>query len=365
MEKLKEIEFDVRRYRVPGIYNNKYDHLFDQNRIFYGQGIYMTHKIDNLSIDKDVVTSVVHGTTDYNVKIKFLPNDEIDVSCECPYHKETNKYCKHIYATLIAVHMKDIREERIKEFHDNIDKTKKIMEDYSKLIEDNKQYLSILTKALLPSTPVTYLNKVKEMEEKFDPNKDNIVLNLAQESCWNLRSAIEHYNYLVDTIIEDKKEYEEEQKNKKDDTISFEFEIGPDSDELFNYLDDLMASQDLSVLEKAKKQLIKEGKPIDVIDKAINERKRRDKIALKNRVKDALKEGIHESIENRKRNKRYRKMIRRAIFSGLFFGLIGSSGSSNPDLNPWEQDYIDKGDYEPFQFEEEDLEDDDFYNEDD
>ena len=365
MEKLKEIEFDVKRYRVPGIYSNKYDHLFDQNRILFGQGIYMTHKIDNLSIDKDVVTSVVHGTKDYNVSIKFLPNDKIEVSCECPYHKETNIYCKHIYATLIAFYMKDIIKERIKEYHDNIDKIKKIMEDYSKLLENNKQYLSYSTKSFLPSTPFSYLNHIEEMEEKFNPDKENIVLNLAQSSCLELRSAIENYNYLVDTITKDKMASEEEQKNKKDDTLSFEFEVGPDSDELFDYLDDLMASQDLSVLEKAKEQCIKDGTPTDVIDKAINERKRRDKIALKHRVKDALKEGIHESIENRKRNKRYRKMIRRAIFSGFFSGLLGSSKGSNPDLNPWEQDYIDKGDYEPYQFEEEDLEEDDFYSEDD
>lgn len=325
----------------------------------------MFQKVDNLSIDKDVVTSVVHGTIDYNVKIKFLPNDEIDVFCECPYHKETNKYRKHIYATLIAVRMKDLKEQFIKEYHNNVNRIKEIMNDYSKLIKDNRTYLDGFTIALLSGYPESYQNDIKKMEEEFDPNLDHKIIRTVEDSVFYLRLAIEHYNYLVDCIIRDKKRYEEEQKNKKDDTISFEFEVGPDSDELFNYLDDLMASQDLSVLEKAKKQLIKDGTPTDVIDKAINERKRRDRIALRKRVKNALKEGIHESIENRRRNKRYRKMIRRAIFSGFFSGLLGSSKGSNPDINPWEQDYIDKGDYEPYQFEEEDLEEDDFYNEDD
>ena len=357
MEKLKEIEFDVRRYRVPGIYNNKYDHLFDQNRILYGQGIYMTHKIDNLSIDNDVVTSVVHGTTDYNVKIKFLPNDEIDVSCECPYHKETNKYCKHIYATLIAVHMKDKKEQFIKKYHDNVNRIKEIMNDYSNLIKDNRTYLDGFTIALLSGYPESYQNDIKKMEEEFDPNLDYKIIKAAEDSIIYLRLAIKNYNYLVDVIIRGKERYEEEQKNKKDDTISFEFEVGPDSDELFNYLDDLMASQDLSVLEKAKKQLIKEGKPIDVIDKAIKERKRRDREAILERLRQ-------EEIE-KKQAKRNRKMIRRAIFSGLFSGLFGSSKSSNPDIMPWEQDYIDRKEYEPFQFEEEELEEDDFYNEDD
>ena len=365
MEKLKEIEYDVRRYRVPGIYSNKYDHLFDQNRIFYGQGIYMTHKIDNLSIDNDVATSVVHGTTDYNVKIKFLPNDEIDVHCECPYHKETNKYCKHIYATLIAVRMKDLKEQFIKEYRDNVNRIKEIMNDYSKLIKDNRTYLDGFTIALLSGYPESYQNNIKKMEEEFDPDLDHKIIRTVEDSYLYLRLAIEHYNYLVDCIIRDKKRYEEEQKNKKDDTISFEFEVGPDSEELFDYLDDLMASQDLNVLLKAKEQCIKDGTPTDVIDKAINERKRRDKEALTKKVKASLKEGIEEQRRAHKMAKRYRKQIGRAIISGFFSGLLGSSNSSNPDIMPWEQDYIDKGDYEPYQFEEEDLEEDDFYNEDD
>ena len=365
MEKLKEIEFDIKRYRIPDIYRNKYDFLFDQKRIFYGQGYYMDHRVDKLNISDNVVTAVVRGTTNYNVKINFFPNDEIDVYCQCPYHKDTNKYCKHIYAVLIAVHMKDIINDYINEYHDNINRIKKIMDDYTNLLVENKEYLSYSTKMFLPSTPKSYLKEVKEMEEEFDPSNEKIILNLAQRSRFRLLSVIDSYNYLIDTITKDKKEYEEAKKEEKNDTITHTFEVGPDQDKLFKYLDNLMASQDLNVLLKAREQCIKDGTPTDVIDKAINERKRRDKEALTRKVKDSLKEGIEEQRRAHKMAKRYRKQIRRAIISGLFSGLLGSSNSSNPDIMPWEQDYIDKGDYEPYQFEEEELEEDDFYNEDD
>ena len=141
------------------------------------------------------------------------------------------------------------------------------------------------------------------MEEKFDPDKENIVLDLAQESRWNLRSAIEHYNKLIDFIIEDKEEYDEYQKKK---------------------------------LKEEKEQMIR-----DNVEKA-RIKKEQDKTA---------------SL--------FRKAARRGIISGIFSGLLGTPNSPNPDLNPWEQDFIDSNAYEPFQFEEEDLEEDDFYSEDD
>ncbi len=108
-----------------------------------------------------------------------------------------------------------------------------------------------------------------------------------------------------------------------------------DDDELFSYLDNLIESVDLETLKKARSECIKNGTNHDAIDKAI-----------------------------RKKEASSHKGILTGILSGLFSDSNKSSKSS-PDTMSWEQDYIDKGNYEPYQFEEEDLEEDDFYSEDD
>ena len=50
------------------------------------------------------------------------------------------------------------------------------------------------------------------------------------------------------------------------------------------------------------------------------------------------------------------------LLSGIFEGLSdsGSKSSSNDTdyLMPWEQDLVDKGEYEPYHFEEEEMEED-------
>ena len=108
-----------------------------------------------------------------------------------------------------------------------------------------------------------------------------------------------------------------------------------DDDELFGYLDSLIERVDLETLKKARAECIRNGTNHDAIDKAI-----RKKEAASN-------EGILAGI-----------------ISGLFSGSSKSKKTSS-DIMSWEHDYIDKNEYEPYQFEEEDLEDDDFYNEDD
>lgn len=107
-----------------------------------------------------------------------------------------------------------------------------------------------------------------------------------------------------------------------------------DDDGLFKYLDNLIASCDLDTLKKARAECIKNGTNHDAIDKAIREKE---------------------------------KASNKGILAGIFSSLFSDSGSSSklsPDLNPWEQGYIDNNAYEPYQFEE-DLEEDDFYSEDD
>lgn len=61
-------------------------------------------------------------------------------------------------------------------------------------------------------------------------------------------------------------------------------------------------------------------------------------------------------------------MYRRVGLFGFLFGLFSGRSkfnSSDTDyLMPWEQDLVDKGEYEPYHFEDENTDEDDYYHDD-
>ena len=50
--------------------------------------------------DQSSVTATVRGTLTYNVEIRAVPEDRLDLQCTCPYALEYG-VCKHIWATLL------------------------------------------------------------------------------------------------------------------------------------------------------------------------------------------------------------------------------------------------------------------------
>ena len=130
-----------------------------------------------------------------------------------------------------------------------------------------------------------------------------------------------------------------------------------DGDGIEDFLDDFIADMPLEVLEEVRKQDIAAGEDTEIIDKAIRERKRRDEIIRQEQERQEAEQ------------KKWKKIHRRAALYGLLNGL--SNSKSNKDsidtdnLMPWEEDLVKKKEYEPYHFEEEDMEEDDFYYEDD
>lgn len=125
---------------------------------------------------------------------------------------------------------------------------------------------------------------------------------------------------------------------------------------VFDRIDETLANVDVKYLMKAKLELMKEGKDTSVIDKAIEERKRRDKILRINNERRANQEGKNS------------KMKGRALLCGLIDGLssgIKSNDVIDNNLMSWEEDAIKNDGYESHNFEEEELEEDDYYFEDD
>lgn len=116
--------------------------------------------------------------------------------------------------------------------------------------------------------------------------------------------------------------------------------------------EEISCIEDIDELERIKKVMIDYEFDIDYISKMIYNLKRRNK---------------EIRMQNEKQNKMERELYRNAFFSGLFSGLF-SSGHKKKNtsyLMPWESDLVKKGDYDSWSFEEEELDEDDYYYEDD
>ena len=109
---------------------------------------------------------------------------------------------------------------------------------------------------------------------------------------------------------------------------------------------------DLDTLYKIREKIQEENKDLDLIDKAIKK-----KLEIENNRKIGLG----------REDKRFKKSMRKATFAGLISGLFGTNKNSKTnksDLSDWEIREINNGNYEPINFEEEDLDEDDFYSDD-
>ena len=317
------------------LYTTEYDYLFEP--IIRSRGIryYKQKRVTNMRKYRNHITALVEGTEKYRVHIRFTRNN-IHVYCNCPYLDDTNKYCKHVYAVLLQRKLIYERE-----------RFTNIYKSYSKQLEDMElklynllQYKDYLnkrdTKRILDAQNYCKLS-LEDLNSLFNNNDDLSLLYSAKIILFRLNFVIKLYNNFVDTINNNI------ELSKKDHiTIDYKF----DDSKLFNEIDNRLSNLDLLTLEKAKKELSKENKSTEIVDKAIKERKR----------KDYIKE---------KQEKNYNKMLRKALFWGLVSGLAGGKSTPSDELMPWEREAILNGDYSNYNFEEEELEEDDFYYEDD
>lgn len=147
-------------------------------------------------------------------------------------------------------------------------------------------------------------------------------------------------NYGFSTSFIDKRIY-----NKKNGIIE---EL---DDPLLISLNDYIASMPMEVLEKVRKDEAANNEGTEIIDRAIITKKQN---------------GGLQKLQKKEESKSRRKVGLLGLLSGLFFSNTNNKSSVITDgLMPWEEDLVNKGEYEPHQFEEEELEEDDYYFEDD
>lgn len=366
MRKIKIDKFDEDRYSLNNIFSTRYDSLFKDDIRERGTSYSTSNLIDHIYKSKNIISCVVSGSRLYNVSIEFLDNDEIKVKCDCDYHKSTDIYCKHVYALLLTLKLLYEKECMLAQYNKNIKKIKELDVLIKEKYLANKKYLNVLTNTVSLDNNNKYLDYIKKLNDFTDTKNIYKIRSLLKYSYEYLKYTTEDYNYLVNKIEEGKKEIEKiKNKNKLkiiDDNKDEEHSLVVD-DALEEILDNYIAEFPLPILEMARDKNIECGDSTEIIDKAINERKQRDEIIRKELLKQ---QSIQEEI-----TRKNKKIVRRAVFLGFLsktFDILNSNNSKshNTDyLMPWEQDLVDNGEYEPYHFEEEEMEEDDFYYEDD
>lgn len=78
----------------------KYDKYFEKMVRERGIIYYRFNLVNNYEVIDNHISAIVKGSNIYKVDVD-INEDNITGTCECPYYKENNKLCKHMYALIL------------------------------------------------------------------------------------------------------------------------------------------------------------------------------------------------------------------------------------------------------------------------
>lgn len=305
--------------------------LCDDNNIKLIEWLYNDPISEILIKEKLGLISPKSTTSDMATELEKL--EKIEKNKNDNYNNILSYYTKSVDDMEKLINsMKNIKETHIKELsHQTLLWCEAAISNYEYDLKNAKE---ILNKSNIDN--INFFNK--NIDEKITKIKNDM-------------------KYLRLKIIEDKSMVSSTSNENK--SISAHYTI--DDSRVFKAIDETLANVDISILEQARQNDINNGESTEILDKAITERKRRDEAIHKEQERQ---QKIQEA-EDRKWRKRYRRAGLFGFLSGLFGGLSKSDKSSqNDDLMPWEEELVKKGEYEPYHFEEENTDEDDYYHDD-
>ena len=417
MDKLELVKYDHDKLNINKLYSTEYDDLFKPQIRSRGIAYYNDGKISDFQKKDNVITAVISGGKDYKVSIEILKSKKIDVKCNCLYHKDTDIYCKHVYSLLIKNKVDDEKTSFIKAYESNKDRLLETMDLIERLLNENKKYFYDYQLSFGLKLRNHYEKYIKEMNDKYDINNFYKLVSVVNDSFFHLNNSINDYNELIDMIEENKKECERREKLEQEEIKKQELvnkvsnkqhsKSKTKKEPLFELLDNYIASMPHEVLDKVREDSLAKNEDTEIIDRAIQ-------IKLKHSVKYLKLKELRKLLKLDKKESE-RKIIKKAItwkiikttfkvllciigiiifipfviiylvlswcsktskktsrgFGLLSLLLMGDSGkkesSGNLDawgLEDWQEDLVRSGQYEPWNFEEENLEEDDYYYED-
>ncbi len=351
----KEEKLPEKYIKFNNFYSTDYDYLFENKIKRRGLSYYNNGKIENLVYKNNTYSADVIGAKVYKVKLKIENNVLTEISCTCPYHNDTNKYCKHVYALLLAVKMQKERIELIKyinKYKSNISYLIKKMDD---IIESNVKLLYSYEVEWFKERELNYKKTIKSFQEN-EKLKDFELYNILRELNYFFNMLCNDLNELNERIENNKQELEkrrQEEKNHHIDTFTYT----TDESQIFDAIDHNLSDIDLKTLYQIKEKLESTNDDTELIDKAIVNRKKKNLIEKEQLKKLRKQEKIESHLSFGE------KLF--GVLLGLFSNKKNKKAKRMDYLMPWEQEEVNKGNYDSWNFEEEELEDDDYYSEDD
>lgn len=178
-----------------------YDEYFESKIKPRGQTYFAEGRLKKVKNDGDLWLCEIVGTETYNVSIRFEENRIIETNCTCPYHKEDNKNCKHMYALLIKAKCEW-----------NLPKILEAITEYSgrltKLIKEETEYISKNQKNLkLNGNDLSIFNNdINEFMQKLNNASKSLEKNKYNETALlniliNIIESSYNYNKKVEDIL--------------------------------------------------------------------------------------------------------------------------------------------------------------------
>ena len=144
---------------------NIYDDLFETQIRRRGETYYSEKKIRNVRHNDNKYTCLADGTDTYKVSITFNADDINKIesaTCTCPYYKDKQKNCKHIYALLLKARCEENPLKIIKEINNYTSKMSDMIDNANNYIIENQNSL-----VLTDNDKNTFDRLVRNYEIKF------------------------------------------------------------------------------------------------------------------------------------------------------------------------------------------------------
>lgn len=300
------VTYKEKTLKVPSVHiKTPYDDLFMPQIRERGKNYFKENKVNKYKFNDQICSAEIVGNANYETTIVFYKNKNIkNASCTCPYHKKDNEYCKHIYALLLEY----CEREKVEGYINN------------KTYKERKQKESIVNNNYY-NRMIDICNSMKE-----------IITNA--EEFYNSCDELEDID--IDDIYNEILEYKDK-INEYGNTKITEL-----SDKLIE-----TAKEDLYEMENLYDNLILEFETI-IENKEEQQAENEELEGLMTYY--ALNEINNKKIKEKELEE---------------YELERKELRNTWGLSEHEIDEVQKGNYEPWQFDEEELEEDDYYYEDD
>lgn len=239
-----------------------YDDMFSPQIRKRGEEYYEEDKIKYFKQNNNKYTCRITGTDTYRVSILFNNenNSVIDnANCTCPYHKEDNKNCKHIYALLLKIKCEPNKKIILSEISKNVKGISEMIENAIKDIGKNlKNYDTRYVKEFTEKAPACLEITRDIKKHSLECNSEKILIEYLI-NLLRIKSKMQDY---IKCMLNSEKVLYSDKENVSDEEKSIDLDfLFERKDKVQNEYDNVYGytKEQLEHLEPWQLELVKKG----------------------------------------------------------------------------------------------------------